>query len=294
MASPSNPPHPLTPPAEPAASSSTQQTSTLQQQSQQPTSASQVEAILSQPATSLTDDGKSRRPRDHRLVHLLLASHGITAYQERVPLQLMDFAYRYTSSVLGDALHIQNEGYDQVEGGSQQPGGRGRGGGAGGSKGGTGAQNKAGGGDEGDLSLSSLRLAIGSRMAYQFQTNMPKDFLKGVAEERNRIGLAVGMRDSDKGGPTIAGVKLPHERYCLTGVGWGLKEEWDSEGEETVDEEGDAVAPAEAMQMDGPEDLGEDEEGEDGGGTMEDVFGTDDAADATAGDSGDDAEMEGT
>lgn len=252
MASPADPSHPLTPPAEPAS----QAPPTLPPL--QTASTAQVEALLSQPATSLTDDGKSRRPRDHRLIHLLLASHGIAAYQERVPLQLMDFAYRYTSSILGDALHIQNEGYDQADAGTQTKG-----------RGANRAPNRS---EEGDISLASLRLAIGSRMSYQFQGSMPKEYLKSLAEERNRIGLNTGPRDAEKGGPAIGGMRLPHERYCLTGIGWGLKDEWDSEGEESVEDEDDG--PGDVMQVDENVDVEEnlDEEGE---GRMEDVFGGD-------------------
>ena len=33
-------------------------------------------------------------PRDVRLLHLLLASQSIHQYEDQVPLQLMDFAYR--------------------------------------------------------------------------------------------------------------------------------------------------------------------------------------------------------
>ena len=52
------------------------------------------------PTNSPVDNGQSKRPRDARLIHLILANCGANAYQERVPLQLMDFAYRYTSSTL--------------------------------------------------------------------------------------------------------------------------------------------------------------------------------------------------
>ena len=190
-------------------------------------------------------------------MHLLLASHGITAYQQRVPLQLMDFAYRYSSGVLTDALHIQTEAYDQADGAAQTKG-----------RGSKQNQNKS---EEGDISISALRMSIGSRLGYQFQSSLPKEFLKQVADERNRISLQAQTRDSDKGGPVIGGVRLPHEKYCLTGMSWGLKEEWDSEGEESIaqPEEQDRPEPDDLMQMD---DRQEDEDLE-GEGTMEDVFG---------------------
>lgn len=176
----------------------------------------------------------------------------------------MDFAYRYTSAVLGDALHIQNEAYDQADGSAQTKG--------------RGAKQNANKAEEGDISLAALRMSIGSRMGYQFQGSLPKEFLKTLADERNRISLNMQSRDGEKSGPTIGGVKLPHEKYCLTGFGWGLKDEWESEGEESVvDDEAEEEAqekpqPEDLMQMDEKEG----DEDEEGLGTMEDVFGPDD------------------
>lgn len=286
MASPAAP---LTPPAEPGSTQtlsqqhtqSQTQLSTQAQSSTQNTTGSansRVEALLAQPLTSLTDDGSTKRPRDHRLIHLLLASHGINAYQERVPLQLMDFAYRYTSAILSDALHMQQEGYDQADNAS------------GSKKGGN--KSNASKSEEGDISVAALRMAIQSRMAHQFtgQGNLPKEFLKSLADERNRISLQQQAKDDkSNSGVTIGGIKLPHERYCLTGMGWGLKNEWESEGEESDGDEEIANAAVAAtdgddMQLDDAEEA-MDEEGE--GGTMEDVFGADD------GDKDGDAEMEG-
>lgn len=86
----------------------------------------------------------------------------------------------------------------------------------------------------------------------------------------------------------VGGVKLPHERYCLTGVGWGLKDEWESEGEESVGDERDGGAAATTalegndMEMDGMDDAAEDDDP----GTMEDIFGRD------GGDKDGDEEME--
>lgn len=295
MASPAAP---LTPPAEPGSTqtlSQSQAQSSTQAQTSQPQNSThgttgsgnaRVEALLAAPLTSLTDDGTSRRPRDHRLIHLLLASHGVNAYQERVPLQLMDFAYRYTSTILSDALHMQMEGYDQaLDNAAGASGGK-----KGGAKG-----NNANRSDEGDISLPALKMAIQSRLAHQFtgQANMPKEFLKGLADDRNRISLGQHAKDA-KGdvGATIGGLKLPHERYCLTGQGWGLKNEWESEGEESDGEDGTTggqhqtgmTGEGEGMQLDdADEDMGEDEDGE---GKMEDLFGADD------GDGDRDAEMQ--
>jgi transcription initiation factor TFIID subunit 9B len=284
MASPAAP---LTPPAEPSSAQTlppTQtQSSSNQQSSTQPSgpASNRLEALLSQPATSLTDNGTSKRPRDHRLIHLLLASHGVNAYQERVPLQLMDFAYRYTSSILGDALHIQNEGYDQADNATQgRAGGRG-------AAARTAAAQRA---EEGDVSMNALRMSIASRISHQFQgRGLPKEFLKQLAEDRNRISLTAQAKD-DKAGPgvTINGLKLPYERYCLTGQGWGLKEEWDSEGEESVEDTVDAAPAPEGQDVNMDDEMGEGGD-EEGIGNMEDVFGADDTGN---GDKDGDEDME--
>jgi transcription initiation factor TFIID subunit 9B len=292
MASPAAP---LTPPAEPSSSlpASTQtqtqtqtqsQTQTLTQgstqaqgstQSSGPSGSTRVEALLAQPLTSLTDDGTSKRPRDHRLIHLLLASQGVNAYQERVPLQLMDFAYRYTSTILSDALHIQQEGYNDTEHATNSK---------------KGSKSSASKNEEGDVSLTALRMSIASRVAHQFtgQANLPKEFLKGLADERNRISLLQQAKDEKSAGINIGGVKLPHERHLMTGTGWGLKNEWESEGEES-DEDDEIKAPPAGESGDARMDDADEDEGmedDEGMGTMEDVFGADDDAGKD-----DDAEM---
>ena len=203
------------------------------------------------PATSLIDGGQTKRPRDARLIHMILANLGVTAYQERVPLQLMDFAYRYTSSTLQDALHLTSEGY-----GTAAPGAGGR--------------AAAAANDLNAITLPSLRLSIASRTHYQYNSVLPKEFYQEVAAERNRIALPPVGKDY--------GLKLPSEKYCLTGVGWGLKDEWDSEGEV----EGQGLGDDGNDIMGGQED-GEQEEEDDT--RMEDIFGE-------AFDHGEDKDME--
>lgn len=209
------------------------------------------------PLTSAQDDGTSKRPRDARLIHLVLTSLGINSYQERVPLQLLDFAYRYTSGVLNDSLRLSADGYT-----SQQGGGGGGG--------------KRGGGDGGEnITVTSLRQAIAARQEYTFEGALPKEFLLEQAAERNRIALPKVERGY--------GVQLPPEKYCLTGVGWGMRNEWDESEEE--EEGGEQGAPSmertrsgqqnAASQdeiMSGMDGMDEDEEG---AGRMEDVFGED-------------------
>ncbi len=200
-------------------------------------------AALSQ-IQSAADSGLRKRPRDTRLIHIFLANLGVTAYQERVPLQLMDFAYRYTSSTLQDALHLTSEGYGSSSHG--QTTGRG-----------TAAANHN---DMSSVSLSSLRLSIASRTHYQFNPNLPKEFYQDIAQERNRVALPAVDRDW--------GLRLPPEQYCLTGEGWNLKDEWDAE----FDEKNDPVSADQTIVDDAMEHE-ENSEGEDENGRMEDIFG---------------------
>ena len=193
---------------------------------------------------SQTDSGLSKRPRDARLLHMVLANYGVSAYQERVPLQLMDFAYRYTSSTLQDALHFSSEVY-----GTSGPG--------------TGSGKAAAHNDLSSITLPSLRLSIASRTHYQFNPTLPKEFYSEIAQEKNRVALPPVSREW--------GMRLPPEQYCLTGVGWELKEEFDEEMED-IDEtkEDDQVSKADEMAEDGSENADEEV------GRMEDLFGNDD------------------
>ena len=204
-----------------------------------------ISASAAHAITSLADNGLSKRPRDARLLHMILANLGVTAYQERVPLQLMDFAYRYTSSILQDALHLTSEGY----GGSGHIQGTTKGAGAGGNN------------DMTSITLSSLRLSIASRTHYQFSPTLPKEFYHEIAQERNRVALPSMGREW--------GLRLPPEQYCLTGVGWGLKDEWESEEEERKPEgEGEDRSLLDQMLDEGVEGMEEDDEKE----AMDNIF----------------------
>lgn len=218
------------------------------------------------PLTSLDDDGQSRRPRDARLIHFVLSQQGIHSYQERVPLQLLDFAYRYTSGILNDSLRLAADGY----GAGNERGKRGGGGAV---------------GEDGGITVTSLRQAIASRTGYAFQGALPKEFMLEQAAERNRLALPRVERGY--------GVQLPPEKFCLTGTSWGLKEEWDSETE--VDEEDESGAEVAGNEVDeemggmngtagedGQQEENENEdEDEEGAGRMEDVFGHEDGEDTS-------------
>ncbi|KAF9884853.1 Transcription initiation factor TFIID subunit 9 [Aspergillus nanangensis] len=275
---------PLTPPAEPSSSnanppnaSQPANTATSTSNAPPPPQSSQPTQI---PSTSLKDSGKSRRPRDVRLIHMLLASLGVTSYQERVPVQLLDFAYRYTSGVLQDAVYLATEGYAGVT--SETGGGANR-----------------GHSEVNSVTLPALRLSIASRLHYQFQTGLPKEFLMDVAAERNRVALPGATRGFEQNaqptkpqahqGVMMGGMRLPPERFCLTGTGWDMKEDWDSEGEEVVGEEDDEDEMLQVEQG-GRENAEEGDagDGEDEDGKMEDIFGEDTAmGDGNAGEDGD-------
>ncbi|PWY92009.1 TFIID-31kDa-domain-containing protein [Aspergillus heteromorphus CBS 117.55] len=278
--------HPITPPAEPStattnANTTSQPTAPNSNPNPNPNTTTTTTANTNTtlpaaaptqiPSTSLKDSGKTRRPRDVRLIHMLLSSLGVTAYQERIPLQLLDFAYRYTSSVLQDAVHLATEGY------------------AGSTDGGPSSSRAPA--EINSVSLPALRLSIASRLHYQFQPGLPKEFLMDVAAERNRVALPGASRGFDTQGAAKApaanqsvvmgGMRLPPERFCLTGTGWGLKDEWESEGEEeeVVEGEGAGIGNGDGQGENGV--LGKKEEGdgeeeeEDEDGKMEDVFGED-------------------
>jgi transcription initiation factor TFIID subunit 9B len=187
------------------------------------------------PAISLNDAGLSRRPRDGRILHMILANMGVTAYQERVPQQLMDFAYRHTSSILQDALHFMSDVYN--------------------TSGTAGKQSSAN--DQNSVNLEALRLAVGSRTHYQFNPGLAKEQLQEMAHDRNRVALPPVALDG--------ALRLPPERFILTGASFSLKDEWESEGEEDIPLGGDTVDHVMADH--------EEKEGDEEDERMEDFFG---------------------
>ena len=115
--------------------------------------ASNAPATTTDPATVPTDP--ALKPRDARLLHLLLTSSQVPAYTPKVPIQLLDFAYRYTHSVLLDAQAYADHAHGQ---GSV-------------------------------ISVDDVRLAVSSKVGHSFRGPPPKEFLLEVAAERNRRPL---------------------------------------------------------------------------------------------------------
>lgn len=148
------------------------------------------------------EDLPDATPRDVRLLHLILASMGVTAYQDRVPLQLMDFAYRYTHGVLQDALYYSDHAGAST---STLPAG-------------------VGSSSSTSLTVDDIRLAVGARVNYQFKPAPPKELLLEMAQEKNKRPLPPV--------PQQYGIRLPPEKYCLTSKEWQL----DDEKDETITE----------------------------------------------------------
>ena len=152
---------------------------------------------------------------------------GVTAYTERVPLQLLDFAYRYTSGVLTDAL-----GYEPPVPSSLPQS----------------EKKKRDPTAEEGISLNALRTSVAGRAAMMGSggggsVGLSKEFLAEVAMERNRVALPRVEREF--------GVRLPPERYCFTGVGWNVKEAWEAEEEGESDNEMESVAAGGTATADG-------------------------------------------
>ncbi|KAF2875402.1 transcription initiation factor IID, 31kD subunit-domain-containing protein [Massariosphaeria phaeospora] len=215
-----NPSPPTAPSTQPANPPSQPQTHLTNGQTQHHAASATLAANPAFPSTSLQDTGLSKRPRDARLVHLILANMGVHAYSERVPLQLLDFAYRYSSGILSDAIAYEPPLPTAPSAKRSAPGASG---------GGASTKDKDKDDDGGGISLNALRTAVASRSAQQFNTALPKEFMMELAGERNRVALPRVEREY--------GVRLPPERYCFTGVGWDVKEAWEEDVE--VDEGGD-------------------------------------------------------
>ncbi|ODQ81416.1 hypothetical protein BABINDRAFT_6122 [Babjeviella inositovora NRRL Y-12698] len=157
---------------------------------------------MSVPETTSASAGEqSAIPRDVRLLHLILAAQGIQNYQDHVPLQLMDFAFRYTTSVLQDAILYS----DHAHGSSH-------------------TSHAGNTGSNAVLTTNDVRLAIAARTNYQFKPTPPKELLLEMAAERNKVKLP----------PPVAtwGLQLPPEKYCLHAKDWSLSDEEFDDDEE--------------------------------------------------------------
>ncbi|KAF9185426.1 Transcription initiation factor TFIID subunit 9 [Haplosporangium sp. Z 767] len=65
-----------------------------------------------------------------------------------------------------------------------------------------------------EVGLDDVKLAIQGRVNHSFTSPPPKEFLLELAEEKNRVPLPLI--------PEKYGIRLPHERHCLTAVNFQL------------------------------------------------------------------------
>ncbi|KAK3953536.1 transcription initiation factor IID, 31kD subunit-domain-containing protein [Pseudoneurospora amorphoporcata] len=231
-------------------------------------------AAAAAPASSAASNP---RPRDARTIELLLTAQGVTAFEQRVPLLLLDFAYRHTSAVLSDALHLSADPYTSHAGARPS------------------ASSGAAPVNVGDATITSnaVQLAIASRLNFQFRGGsgggsgggVSKEWMMEMAREKNKVALP-------KVSANEWGVRLPSERFVLNGISWGLKGDgWIAGGDDETsgdeDDEGDSDEDMEdAMGIgnkkggengDAMEGIEKEDIGGDGveGGTVDDLFGED-------------------
>ncbi|KAI7817495.1 transcription initiation factor TAFII31 [Gamsiella multidivaricata] len=65
-----------------------------------------------------------------------------------------------------------------------------------------------------EVGLDDVKLAIQGRVNHSFTSPPPKEFLLELAEEKNKVPLPLI--------PEKYGIRLPHERHCLTTVNFQL------------------------------------------------------------------------
>ncbi|KXJ86235.1 transcription initiation factor IID, 31kD subunit-domain-containing protein [Microdochium bolleyi] len=188
---------------------------------------------------SANPTAQAPRPRDARTVELLLTSQGVTSFDSRVPLLLLDFAYRHTSSILNDALHISGDPYISHAGSKPSAS--------------HGAAPSAPAAGDAAVSTNAINVAIASRQAYQFRGGSgaggsaggaaSKEWLAELAKERNKVALQRIPANE-------WGIRLPHERFVLTGMGWQLRDKWeeaaaeDEEDDDSSDDDEDDLGPS--------------------------------------------------
>lgn len=162
----------------------------------------------------------------------------MTSFDARVPLLLLDFAYRHTSSILNDALHLSGDPYTSHAGAKPSAS--------------SGAVPVAPSSGDATVSTNAVNIAIASRQAYQFRGGSggggagggvggggaSKEWLQELARERNKVALPRILANE-------WGVRLPNERFVLGGQSWTLREhlagEFDDDDEDDDEDEDEAM-----------------------------------------------------
>ncbi|KAF9298339.1 Transcription initiation factor TFIID subunit 9B [Mortierella antarctica] len=78
-----------------------------------------------------------------------------------------------------------------------------------------------------EVGIEDVKLAIQGRVNHSFTSPPPKEFLLELAEEKNKVPLPLI--------PEKYGVRLPHERHCLTAVNFQLIPELPPRGSKVPD-----------------------------------------------------------
>ncbi|GAA94224.1 uncharacterized protein L969DRAFT_45844 [Mixia osmundae IAM 14324] len=126
-------------------------------------------------------------PRDARLIALILSSMGVDQAEPGVVAILMEFAHRYTTEILTDALVYADHAHR-----------------------GLGASSAA------NLTpdLADVRMALKAKLEHSMSSAWPKEFLMPLALELNRLPLPSL--------PESYGVRLPPEKDRLTAANFDL------------------------------------------------------------------------
>ncbi|EDV25312.1 uncharacterized protein TRIADDRAFT_7341, partial [Trichoplax adhaerens] len=117
-------------------------------------------------------------PKDALVIATILKEMGVRDYEPRVVSQLLELIYRYVSDILDDAAIYSNH-----------------------------AQKK-------QLDADDTRLAIKNFIDQSFTSPPPRDFLVGVARQRNDTPLPIVQVKN--------GLRLPPERYCMSSANYHL------------------------------------------------------------------------
>ncbi|ORX80131.1 TFIID-31kDa-domain-containing protein [Anaeromyces robustus] len=105
--------------------------------------------------TELEQNQNNSLPRDAKVIKLILKTMGIYNVESRVIQQILEFAHRYTSDVLQDALAFsEHAGHNEVN-------------------------------------ESDIRLAIEGKTTYSFTNPPSRDVLEEIAARRNKLPLPI-------------------------------------------------------------------------------------------------------
>jgi len=141
--------------------------------------------------------GDKSMPKDGRVMMAILKDMNITDYEPRVVEQLLEFVYRYISSVLEDARTLSN--FARKKGNAPAAGGS------------AGAAANAGI----QIDVEDVKLAVQMYTEHNLTSPPTRDILLEVAAKKNSTQLPLPK--------TTGGLRLPPDRYCLTAVNYKLK-----------------------------------------------------------------------